>query len=302
MKWEITLGPRWCGFGNRWRVFPALVLVLAAPVSTQLWAEQVADDEYIFRLSGCVGCHTREGEAVLAGGPGLKTPFGTFYAPNITPDPIHGIGQWSDEDLLRALGRGVSPDGSHYFPVFPYGSYTRMTAADMRAIYRHLARLPASATPRREHDLPWYLGFRFLNWFWKLLFFDEGPYGFDSKRSDSWNRGGYIALALSHCGECHSPRNFLGAIDPSRHLAGNPNGVEDDAVPNITPNKDSGIGLWSPSDIVDYLTSGALPDGDYAGGAMAEVIDAGLQHLTAADAAALAHYLGRLPALESAAP
>lgn len=257
---------------------------------------EVARGQYVFQVAGCKACHTAEGAALVAGGPPLATPFGTFFAPNITPDDSHGIGTWKDGDLAGALGKGVAPDGSHYFPVFPYPSYTKMRDADVSDLQAYLRSIPADATPRKEHDIPWYVGFRFLNWFWKLLFFDEGRYVDKADRSPAWNRGAYLANGLAHCGECHTPRNVFGAVDSDNHLAGNAEGPEGEFVPNITAHDEHGIGLWSPADIVWYLTSGGTPDGDYAGGAMAEVIDEGLQHLSETDAAALAEYLRELPA------
>lgn len=277
------------------RLAIAVVLLVLVSTAQRTGAVELTEDEYVFRLGGCVACHTREGGGFLAGGPALETPFGTFFAPNITADEDSGIGTWREADLRRALGQGVAPDGSHYYPVFPYTAYTRMSDEDVRRLYRYLLKTKADPAPRREHDVPWFMGFRVLNWFWKLLFFDEGRYVPDPTRSAAWNRGAYVSEALAHCGACHSPRNFLGAVSGERY-AGNPHGPEGSAVPNITPHTDKGIGAWSPAEIVDYLTSGALPDGDYAGGAMATVIDEGLQYLKAADAEAIADYLKGIPA------
>ncbi|MGK0168507.1 MAG: mono/diheme cytochrome c family protein [Gammaproteobacteria bacterium] len=255
---------------------------------------EVKAGKYVFQIAGCRACHTEEGKALVAGGPGLDTPFGTFFAPNITPDAEHGIGAWKIEDFVAALGEGVAPDGGDYYPVFPFTSYTQMTRGDAETLFAYLQQLPADATPRKDHDIPWYLGFRILNWFWKLLFFERGPLVPDPAQSPEFNRGAYVAQALAHCGECHTPRNIFGAVDESLHLAGNPHGPEDALVPNITPHDEHGVGLWSPADLVSYLTFGEMPDGDYAGGAMAEVIDAGLSNLTADDAKALAAYLAAL--------
>jgi len=270
------------------------ILVFLVATGQPPHAAELSEDEYVFRLAGCVACHTHEGGGFLAGGPALETPFGTFYAPNITAHREEGIGTWSEADLRRALGEGVGPDGAHYYPVFPYTSYTRMSDDDVGRIYRFLMAVPPDPTPRREHDLPWFMEFRIVNWFWKRLFFDEGRYVADPARSAAWNRGAYLATALAHCGECHSPRNRFGGVGED-HLAGNPSGPEGGAVPNITPHEEKGIGRWTAEEIVDYLTSGALPDGDYAGGVMAEVIDEGLVHLKPRDAKAIAEYLRALP-------
>ena len=235
--------------------------------------------------------------APLAGGRALKTPFGTFYSPNITPDPVHGIGGWSDDDFVRALREGIGPDGSHYYPSFPYTSYTRMRREDMLAIKDYLFSRDAVARPNRPHELPWYLSFRRLLPFWKLMFFDEGEFEEVADRSAEWNRGAYLVLALGHCAECHSPRNQLGAIDDRMRFAGTHSGPGGEAVPNITPDVQTGIGDWSRDDVVYFLQTGATPDGDYTGGEMAEVIDEGAGRLDRSDLEAMAEYMQSIPPL-----
>lgn len=257
---------------------------------------EVEQGEYIFHASGCFSCHTdvdNDGPA-LAGRRALQTPLGTFYSPNITPDPEHGIGSWSDEDFIRALREGVAPDGSHYYPAFPYTSYTKMRREDMLALKAYLFSREPVARPNRPHDLPWYLSFRPTLWFWKQLYFDEGELEEVVDRPPTWNRGAYLVLALSHCAECHSPRNRLGAIESEMRFAGTAEGPGGGAVPNITPDVETGIGGWPRGDIAYYLQTGADPDGDYAGGDMAEVIDAGLSHLDRSDLEAIAVYLRSL--------
>jgi mono/diheme cytochrome c family protein len=279
-----------------------LLLLLALPGPGPGPAAQEADGEYVLRISGCTACHTEEGGEPLAGGGPLVTPFGTFYAPNITSHRESGIGAWSPEDLIRALGEGISPEGSHYFPVFPYPSYTGMVPEDVRALHRHLMSTPPVDRPSRAHEVPWYLGFRILNWFWKLFFFERGPFEPDPQRSAGWNRGAYLVEAYAHCGECHSPRRLSGAVDRSRALRGNPHGPEGEVVPNITPEPRTGIGKWSAVDISYYLTTGGDPDGDYAGGLMGTVIDEGLQHLRPVDAEAIAEYLLSVPPAAAVKP
>jgi mono/diheme cytochrome c family protein len=253
--------------------------------------------EYIFRASGCAACHTDvdNGGRPLAGGRALKTPFGTFYTPNITPDPVHGIGGWSDDDFVRAMREGVAPDGSHYYPSFPYTSYTRMRRQDVLALKEYLFSRDPVARPNRSHDLPWYLSFRRLLWFWKLMYFDKGEFKEVADRPAAWNRGAYLVLALGHCAECHSPRNYLGAIDAQMRFAGTRHGPGGKAVPNITPDVQTGIGGWPRADVAYFLRTGATPDGDYTGGEMAEVIDEGLSHLNRADLEAMAEYLWSIP-------
>ena len=268
----------------------------------------VADDvmrqgEYLFRAAGCANCHSDEKNkgAPLAGGRALETPFGTFYSPNITPDHDTGIGRWSEADFARALREGISPAGEHYYPAFPYNSYTQLTDADLHAIRIYLFHQKSVRQANKPHELPLYLRSRASLRIWNILFFNPGPFQPQHDKSAAWNRGAYLATAVAHCGECHTPRNFLGGLKESRRFAGNPNGVDGAKVPNITPDKKTGIGKWSQGDLVEYLETGAMPDGDYAGDAMAEVIDNCLSHLTKDDRKAIAVYVMSLPSVESEA-
>jgi len=257
--------------------------------------------EYLFHAAGCYGCHTDEkgGGKPLAGGRPLATPFGTFYPPNITPDARHGIGRWSDADFIRALREGRRPDGAPLYPSFPYTSYTRMTDRDLLDLKAYLFTREAVATPNKPHDLspPYSWRFTLAGWQW-LYLTETGPRPDDSGKPPEWNRGRYLVDALAHCGECHTPRDALGGSDRDRYLAGNPNGPDGDKVPNITPHPKSGIGNWSPGDITLLLEIGLLPDGDVAGGAMAEVVRNSTSKLTAEDRAAIAAYLKAIPLRE----
>ncbi|CAK0744736.1 putative Diheme cytochrome c-type [Gammaproteobacteria bacterium] len=252
----------------------------------------VQQGQYIFRLAGCQGCHTdtKHKGAVLAGGRALVTPFGTFYPPNLTSDPKFGLGNWSEDDFIRALKNGVSPSGKSYFPVFPYTSYTHMSREDMHALWAYLRTVPAVVQPNRDHDLPWYLG-RLASWGWQFLFFTPDLVGMPSSPATAVNRGAYIATALAHCEECHTPRNIFGVLNHRMAYAGTKDGPEGTSVPSITKDTKNRISKWSHSDLVDFFTEGALPDGDYVGGLMAEVVDNGLKHLTKEDAKALATYI-----------
>jgi mono/diheme cytochrome c family protein len=248
---------------------------------------------YIFTAAGCASCHTHD--ATFPGGRPLDTPFGTFYPPNITPDREQGIGSWSEAEFMRALGEGVSPQGEHYYPAFPYTSYTRMSYADMRALYTYLMTREPVPQASRDHDLPWYLSSRPLLGLWKAGRFVPGRYHYDNDRPDDWNRGAYLAQALGHCGECHTPRGLLGGMRSSRYLAGTRNGPEGRMVPNITQDRKTGIGDWSPAEQRAFLSSGRLPDGAYTGPLMAEVLGRSSMSLTAEDRLALATYLQSLP-------
>jgi mono/diheme cytochrome c family protein len=260
--------------------------------------------EYVLRLAGCVSCHTDEknGGQFLAGGRALATPFGTFYTPNITPDPATGIGGWSAGAFVRALSEGVSPGGHPLYPAFPYTSYTKMTPQDLLDLKAYLDTLRPGANKVREHALEFPFSVRPLLDGWRLLFFADGPFQPVPGRSESWNRGAYIVTGPGHCGECHTARNALGARQEDRFLAGNPAGPDGKPVPNITPHPEDGIGKWSKSDVTFALQTGILPDGDVLGGAMAEVVEDATSHLTADDRSAIADYLLSLPPLEDAAP
>jgi mono/diheme cytochrome c family protein len=276
----------------------ALVLALALLAAAAARADQAQLDRgaYLFTAADCGACHTnvKEKGPLLAGGRPLKTPFGTFYTPNITPDPDTGIGRWSDADFKLALRRGVSPGNDHYFPVFPYGSFTKMTDQDILDLKAYIFSLPAVSHPNREHDIDFPFGWRFSVWFWKQLNFTEGPMAPDPARSPEWNRGAYLVGALAHCGECHTPRGWFGGLETSLAMSGTTAGPEGQKVPNITPDGDTGIGSWSPKDIVRVLRTGQLPNGDFVGSLMGEVVN-GTSKLTDADRQAIAVYLLSLP-------
>jgi mono/diheme cytochrome c family protein len=261
--------------------------------------EDVARGKYLLRAAGCVACHTDEkgGGPPLAGGRALETPFGTFYTPNITPDPDTGLGGWAEEDFLRALGEGRDPQGRPYYPAFPYTSYRGMTEQDMKDLWAYLRSLPPVRRASSPHDLDFPFSLRFLAGVWQWLYFEPGSFEPDPDQDEAWNRGAYLVRHLGHCGECHSPRGGLGALDGGRELAGNPEGPEGKKVPNITPHAKNGIGDWSKTDIAFFLKTGILPDGDVAGGAMEDVIRESTSRLSDEDRAAIAAYVQSLPAV-----
>lgn len=248
---------------------------------------------YVFYAAGCVSCHTSD--RPLAGGRAIATPFGTFYSPNITPDKEQGIGAWSREEFERALRDGVSPRGEHYYPAFPYPSYTRMTRQDVLALWAYLMSQPELARENRRHDLPWLLSSRALLGAWKTGRFNPGVFSGDPTKSPEWNRGAYLATALGHCGECHTPRGILGAPRPSHYLAGTREGPEGNQVPNITPDSDTGIGQWSHRGMSTFLATGRRPDARYTGALMAEVLGTSTMQLTEYDRHSLATFLRSLP-------
>ncbi len=256
---------------------------------------------YLFSAGGCAGCHTdvKNKGAVGAGGRELKTPFGTFYGPNITPDPDQGIGRWSDVDFMRALRDGVSPQGTHYFPVFPFTSFTKIADADMRDLKAYLFSLPPSPKPRRPHDVGFPFNLRVVQYFWKLLFFDRGAFVADAVRSAELDRGAYLVEALGHCGECHTPRNRFGAGDRSLAYAGTRDGPDGTKTPNITPDHETGIGEWSVGDLTDLLKTGMTPAGDFVGATMAEIVRETTGKLTDRDLKAMVTYLRALPPIRN---
>jgi mono/diheme cytochrome c family protein len=278
------------------RLVLTVALLAASPAAAQ--PDLVARGEYLVRAAGCISCHTVPGGGKpFAGGRALKTPFGTFYTPNITPDRDTGIGAWSDADFLRALREGVGPNGQNYFPVFPYPSFTRITDDDARAIKAYLISLPPVHQPNRPHEVPFPFSLRWLQSAWKLLYFTPGPYQPHQTIGDEYNRGAYLVTALSHCGECHTPRNGFGAVRPDMALAGTRDGPDGALVPNITKDPDTGIGKWDKSDLADLLQSGQTPEQSSVKGAMKEAVQDGLKYLSEADRKAIAEYVFAQPAI-----
>src|SRR5215831_12332950 len=259
----------------------------------------IARGAYLTTAAGCADCHTdsKQGGPPYAGGRALATPFGTFYAPNITPDPDTGIGRWSDAQFLDALREGVAPDGSNYYPVFPYPSFTNVTEDDVRAIKAYLFAQPAVRQSNQAHDVAFPFSWRFLLSGWKLLFFSPGPFQPAPERSAAYNRGAYLVTALAHCGECHTPRNLLGAMRSGQRLAGTPDGPDGQLVPNITPDPATGIGKWEKGDIVELLRTGTTPEQSRVKGAMRETVQDGLKYLRDEDLEAIADYLFAQPAI-----
>ncbi len=253
---------------------------------------------YLAKAAGCVGCHTEdvEGATPFAGGRALKTPFGTFYGPNITPHPQAGIGRWTETNFVQAMRHGERPDGANYFPAFPYPSFTRIADADLRDLWAYLRTLPPSDRPSRQHNVSFPYGVRSLVTVWKWLYFTPGPFVSDAHATPQVNRGAYLVQALGHCGECHTPRNFLGGPLRDSMLAGG-KGPDGKRVPNLTPTR---LKEWSDDDLKDFLTTGAMPDGDVPAEAMAEVIRNTTSQLTPGDLAAIIAYLRSLPPLPDA--
>jgi mono/diheme cytochrome c family protein len=279
----------------RCAIFFLCVLLLAVPAAAQ--DEAVRRGEYIFNAAGCLGCHTdaKRGGKPLAGGRPLATPFGVFYSPNITPDPESGIGKWSLDDFRRALRHGEMPSGANYFPVFPYTSFTNMADGDIADLFAYLRTREAVAQANRQHEVRFPFGWRFLMRFWRFMFFDEGPLQPVAGKPADWNRGRYLVEAVGHCGECHTPRNALGAMEDDRAFSGVRGGPDGQNAPNITPDPESGLGKWSLEDVTTLLKDGQTPDFDWVGSGMGEVVNNSTSKLTDEDRRAIAVYLKSLP-------
>jgi mono/diheme cytochrome c family protein len=283
------------GFGVFWWLTMPDSTPMAA--SAPPAAPDRANGLIIFDAGGCSSCHAVPGQPDrlrLGGGLAIPSPFGTFYAPNISPDPVDGIGRWSEADFVRAVIRGISPAGYHYFPAFPYTTYQHAKAEDIRDLFAYLKTLPPVSGKVRDHDLPFPFNIRRNIGIWKLLFMDGRPFMLDPARSAQWNRGAYLVNALGHCAECHSPRNFLGGIIAAQRFAGGPNPEGEGWVPNITQKE---LSDWSAKDIAYFLETGQSPDGDTVGGSMARVIK-NTSQLPPDDRAAIADYIKSLPPVD----
>jgi mono/diheme cytochrome c family protein len=272
------------------------VATVAAPVGDGRADEALrARGELLFNIGGCTNCHTAKDGPALAGGEPIRTPFGTFHAPNITPDPETGIGGWSEADFIRAMQQGVSPSGAPYYPAFPYTSYTLMSADDLRALKAHLDTIPPARRNSPPHDLAFPYNLRLGLRPWRWLFFTPGRFVPDPSRDAAWNRGAFLVNGPGHCQECHTPRTRWGTLDAAQAFAGGDLGPGIGKVPNITAHPERGIGRWSEDDIAFALTIGATPDGQTLAGDMAKVVANGTSRLPEADLLAVAAYLASLP-------
>ena len=250
---------------------------------------------YLARAADCEACHTSEGGLPFAGGLAFKLPFGTLYSPNITPDRETGIGGWSDADFLNAVHKGIAADGTRLYPVFPYAAYTMMTDSDALAIKAFLFSLPAVHAPTPPNTFAFPFNQRWLMAFWSAFFNSDRRFMPNPAQSPEWNRGAYLAEAMAHCGDCHTPRNLMQALDNRHKFAG--------AIASgwnaydITPDTISGIGSWSDAGLAEFLATGHTADHGTASGPMGEAVDRSLMHLDSQDIMALVAYLRTIPPL-----
>jgi mono/diheme cytochrome c family protein len=281
-----------------------LLVAGAAPVwaqGTPTSAAEVARGKYIFGATGGCGCHTVPKGPVNAGGRRYDGPFGTVFSPNITPDRQTGIGTWTDEQIITAIRLGRRPNGERLLPIHPFTVFNGMAEEDLKAVVAFLRTTPPvnRANQPKKITVPLFESVFLPAWLAAFAPKETPP---PKAPTTGVPRGEYLVRAVGHCGECHSPRTMTMATDNSRFLAGNPKGPEDQAMPNITPDPDTGIGKWSAEEIADYLGTGNKPDGDVAGGLMGEVIDgtlSGYKDLTNADRVAIAQYLKSIPPIRN---
>lgn len=277
---------------------------LSADALEGLTGDPVAGEQ-VFLAAGCASCHvapkgegTEIAEAetddgpVLSGGQRFPSDFGTFIAPNISTDPVEGVGNWTDIQLVNAIQKGVSPEGYHYYPAFPYDAYGKAGRGDIVNLIAYLHTLPASDVPSQPHEVGFPFNIRRGLGLWKLLFVSD-DWVLDGPLDPEQTRGRYLVEALAHCGACHTPRNLLGGPETSKWLAGAPDPSGKGRVPGIAP----GALDWSAEDIVYYLESGFTPDFDSVGGHMAAVVDK-TSKLPESDRAAIAAYVKAVPAVK----
>lgn len=286
-------------------IVAAVVAVAAIPIASASASgagrSPVERGRYLAIAGNCASCHTSKGGERLAGGLAFKTPFGTIYSTNITPDAVTGIGRWTREQFVTSLRQGIRPNGEHLYPVFPYTAFTKISDEDANALYAFLMAEPAVRAETPTNELRFPFNQRALLGLWKALFFDEGSYVPDASKSDEWNRGAYLVEGLGHCSACHSPRNILGAEKTSERMTG---GEYVDAVrggelrtwstPNLTPAS-NGLGSWTVDELTAYLKTGRNFFTETFG-PMNEVIANSTRFLSGPDVRAMATYLNGLPA------
>ncbi len=287
------------------RIFVALLIAALPAVPSAHAADeaQLKRGKVLFEAADCTSCHTdvKGGGAPLAGGRKLTTPFGVFYGPNITPDRKDGIGDWSEAQFRRALHRGIDKKGDYLYPVFPFAAFTGISNVDVADLYAYLRTLPPVARPNLPQEVNFPFGWRFLLVLWRALYFHAGPLQPVEGRSAEWNRGRYLAEAVAHCQQCHTPRNFLGGLATKLAYAGNAQGIDGMKAPNITSDAATGIGSWSVDDVAQLLKTGQTPDMDFVGSGMSDVVK-GTGALSDADRRAIAVYIKSIPPIRTRKP
>jgi mono/diheme cytochrome c family protein len=292
-----------------WRLLALAILLwlcssTAAAVAGTALPDLVGKGKYVFAAAGggC-GCHTEKGKALTglnAGGRRFDAPFGTVYSTNITPDRETGIGAWTDEQIIAAIRLGRRPNGERIIPVHPFMAFNGMAEEDLRALVAYLRAVPpiSRANQPKKISVPLFESVFLPAWLAAFAVKETPP---PTAPTSGVARGEYLVRAVGHCGECHTPRGVTQAVDNSRFLAGNAKGPEDSVVPNITPDKDTGL-TWSEEEIAEYLATGNMPSGDVAGSLMGEIIQGtsvGFKDVTKADRLAMARYLKTVPPIKN---
>jgi mono/diheme cytochrome c family protein len=260
-------------------------------------ADPITRGKYLTQAADCEVCHTIEGGQRFAGGRAFATPFGVLYSPNITADRETGIGAWNDADFVTAVHKGIGRSGQRLYPAFPYESYTLLVDQDVRAIKAYLFSLPVARASAPPNSLAFPFNQRWLMGIWSALYNPDHRFRPLEGRSPEWNRGAYLAEALGHCGDCHTPRNLLQALDNRYKFEGTIIGGWH--AYNITSDRDSGVGAFSDADLSTYLSVGHADGRGTASGPMGEVVDQSLSHLVPSDVSALVIYLRSIPAMHS---
>ena len=274
----------------------ALAVALLASAPQAMAQDKPADPallargEYLARAGDCIACHTAREGKTFAGGLPMKTPFGTIYTSNITPDPQTGIGMWTSDQFYQLMHNGRFPDGGLVYPAMPFGSYTKVTREDSDAIYAYLRSIAPVKQLNRPHDLTFPFNNRSLIIGWRTLFFKEGDFKPDSTKSPEWNRGAYLVEGLGHCSMCHTAINALGGSSQSQAFEGGLIPMQNWYAPSLTANKEAGLGDWTLEEITDYLRKGVSTRGAVYG-PMAEVVYNSTQYLNDDDIRAMAVYL-----------
>jgi len=270
------------------------IALLSQTAMAQADTDLINQGKYLTDAADCVACHITPGGKAFAGGLEFKLPFGSLYSPNITPDKETGIGNWTDEEFVTALQEGVGKDGKHYYPAFPYTSYTKMSRDDILAIKAYLFSLAPISQRPPENDISFPFNQRWGMMFWNFIFLDEERFVSNPDKSEAWNRGAFLVEGPGHCGECHTPRNIFQATKDSEALAGTQ--IQGWKAYNISSDAEYGIGAWSEDQLVSYFSKGAAPGYGLAGGPMAEVVEHSLSQLHKDDLLAIATYLKDTPA------
>jgi len=284
----VALAAAVCGLAA---ITPAL-RAEPAPVAATTDAATIARGEYLTRAADCEVCHTGPGARPYSGGLPMRTPFGTIWSSNLTPDAQTGIGTWTAAQFSRAVRRGIRADGQHLYPAMPYTSYVQLTDADVVAIYAYLHSLAPVRHAVRQDGMGFPYNQRVALAGWNAINFDPAPFRADPAQSAVWNRGKYVAVALGHCQECHTPRNLAMGLGHAAYAGATVDGWQ---AYNITSSPSAGIGTWSEPDLERYLSTGALAGKATAAGGMADVIGHSLRYLTPADLTALATYVKSIP-------